>query len=163
MDCGEYQLQKDCDKPLKTVWAAARNMEYYARKPGYEGSTVHQVLAEICQQLDASEGAASGDSGKPSSNRLLFDSLLARTRSGRMDRDGSTDNGLAKEVESESYGDEAMQVLIINHTWTLQAGNDFLGACIDSAAQESYWKGTCGVQRLRPLDSRLTRTKGWTP
>ena len=48
-NCGGNHLLKDCLKPLNTVCAASRNIEYFAKKKETHPYAVHQVFAELCE------------------------------------------------------------------------------------------------------------------
>lgn len=62
-NCGCNHLLKDCDKPLNVAKAAAKKMEYYAKRAVSKPIAVHQVLADLCQQLDERDGSQNDEAG----------------------------------------------------------------------------------------------------
>lgn len=52
-NCCGNPLMKDCRKSLNTVRAASRMIFHFSKKKGTQPYAVHQVLAELCKQIDS--------------------------------------------------------------------------------------------------------------
>ena len=54
-NCGGNHFLKDCREPLNTVRAASKKIKYLARTKRAQTYAVHQVLADLCKQIDDTE------------------------------------------------------------------------------------------------------------
>lgn len=129
-NCGGNHLIKDCRKPLNVAKSAAGKLEYYARKAKHKPFAVHQVLADLCQQLDGTESEADDHAEYGADDLSIFESLLTGVD------ESNLDNGEGDNAEDERIV-ETNQTFIINHTYALSGSEQFLGACVDSAAQRT--------------------------
>ena len=128
-NCGGNHLLKDCLKPLNTVRAASRKIEYFAKKKGTQPYAVHQVLADLCEQIDG--GQDRSQSSTPITNdSKIFESLVT---SSHQEEHSDTNESALPDIEGEG---SAENVYFTNNVFELKATDTFLGACIDSTAQK---------------------------
>lgn len=119
-------LLNDCSLPLNASRAAARKMEYYAKKTATKPIVVHHVLADPCEQLDCT-GEDDMKEAAEDNNISIFEGQDLP----------------CVEVESDQEDDLPPPGTDTNHVYvTIQACSILsldvsLGICIDSAAQNS--------------------------
>ena len=129
-NCGGNHLLRDCTLPLNTSRAAARKMEYYAKKADTKPIAVHHVLADLCQQLDIC-GATNNDPEEETgqTDLTIFESILCGN--------DTTEDVDSVEHDVDSGSDGINHVYVSSKSWNVTAGDPFHGICIDSAAQRS--------------------------
>ena len=116
---------KHCPHPLNIAKAATRKVDYYSKKDKGRTYTVRQVLADLCMQLDDSHLADDNDD-TDRTDAEVFQSLL------------STE--VTEEVAIPKVDEPAepeTEIYLINYQHANVYEKEFLGACIDSAAQKT--------------------------
>ena len=127
-NCGGTHILKDCKLPPNNAKAAANRIEYYQKKANLKGDAVHQVLVDICYQLDETTGPAVNpiDEDERQVFETLFKDKLAV-------KDGPV-NGSDTEEKAVEDGEN---IFVVNESSVVPDNLPFLGACVDSAAQKT--------------------------
>ena len=118
---------KGCMLPLNTSRAAARKMEYYARKSTTKPIAVHHVLADLCQQLYCDAKDDCEEEAETSDQRIFEINLQLEDSS-------------SEEDDPHRYHDD-FPVVIINHV-------QFTGKSCDIPSSDTP-KGSASILQPR--------------
>lgn len=134
---------RNCSKPVNAAKSTMRRLDYYGKKADQNSVSVHQVLADLCQQLDG--GLDGQQDTQETDDSTIFKALLSSSNEDQEGGDGTTEVVTINEVLIlTSDSDESTDPL---EGLDNSSHDEFLGACIDSAAQ----KTVIGVRQARAL------------
>lgn len=138
-NCGGKHLMKECPKPIDSAKAAASKIKYYSKKNNGQYA-VHSVLAELCAQLDVSDG---NTVESEDDDHFIFQTILKQQfHDEQEDCERADDEGadvLDQIVSNTEEMNKISNIHVVSTSYVMKdcSTERFLGACVDSAAQRT--------------------------